>query len=233
VFCAAPDIELVYCFDMRTAVLIAALAHTVSAAPVGKIVGRATVTNAKGDALASDIIVYVVGFTEPPQQPSVAAVIAQHDRQFVPDLVAITVGESVTFPNTDPFLHNVFSQSEARAFDLGSFKKGNEKKKDFPAAGVVEVYCNIHHEMAATILVLPNRRHTKVASDGSFTLEGVPVGTWTVFAYARRVTRPVQAYVTVTANGETSVTLTLVRGAEKTHLDKFGERYHDDETFYP
>ena len=66
-----------------------------------------------------------------------------------------------TFPNGDPFLHNVFSQSATRKFDLGSFKLHDEKTKDFPSPGVVDVYCNIHPEMAATILVLPNRRHIR------------------------------------------------------------------------
>ena len=50
---------------------------------------------------------------------------------------------------------------------------------------------DIHPEMAATILVLPNRRHTQIAADGSYAIDGVPPGTWTVFAYTRRATKPV------------------------------------------
>jgi hypothetical protein len=133
----------------------------------------------------------------------------------------------VSFPNSDPFLHNVFSQSAPRKFDLGSFKKGDAKTKDFPNPGVVDIYCNIHPEMAATILVLPNRRHARVGADGSYAIEGVPVGTWTVFAYTRRAQKPVSARATVEEGKDAHVDLALVRGPESEHLNKYGEKYHD------
>ncbi len=199
----------------------AGLAHADSA---GRVIGKVTVTEADGKpAPGADVIVYVVGFNEPAAAEAVT--IAQKGRKFAPDLVAITVGGKVEFPNGDPFLHNVFSQSTARKFDLGSFKRGESKQKEFPSPGVVDVYCNIHPEMAATILVLPNRRHTRAGSDGSFVLDGVPAGTWTVFAYTRRAAKPVSAKVSVTAGTDTSIHLAVQRGAEPEHLNKYGEKY--------
>ncbi len=198
----------------------------------GRVTGKITVTDANGTPAVPDVIVYVVGFAERATTSGPAATIAQKGRTFVPDLVAITVGQSVRFPNGDPFLHNVFSQSPARKFDLGSFKKGESKEKQFPTAGVVDVYCNIHPEMAATILVLPNNRHTRTASDGSFTIEGVPAGRWTVFAYTRRATKPVSAPVTVVDGQATAVDLALVRGAEPPHVNKYGEKYRPPSTTY-
>ena len=191
-----------------------------------RVTGKVTITGADGKPVAADAIVYVVGPVEP-ADPKDVPKIAQKDRRFVPDLVAVTAGGSVAFPNADSFLHNVFSQSPDRKFDLGSFKKGESKAKDFPTPGVIDVYCNIHPEMAATILVLPNRLHTHVASDGSFAIDHVPPGRWTVFAYTRRAARPVSAPVTVTAGQDASVSLALVRGAELEHLNKYGEKYHD------
>jgi len=198
----------------------------------GRVVGKVTVADANGKAAAADVIVYVVGFSEQASTTAPGATIAQHGRKFEPDLVAITVGQSVSFPNRDPFLHNVFSQSAARKFDLGSFKKGETKDKQFPNAGVVDVYCNIHPEMAATILVLPNNRHTRAAPDGSFTIDGVPPGRWTVFAYSRRATKPVSAAVTVADNQDATVNLALVRGAEPPHVNKYGEKYKSPTTTY-
>jgi plastocyanin len=211
---------------MRLAIVaIAALAAQADAQP-GRIVGKITVTEADGKpATNADVIVYVVGFKEPPGTATTK--VAQQDRKFVPDLVAITVGETVEFPNGDNFFHNVFSQSTARKFDLGSFKKSETKTKDFPSPGVVDVYCNIHPEMAATILVLPNRRHTSTGKDGRYVLDGVPAGEWTVFAYSRRATRPVSAKVSVATGADTTIDLSLVRGAEPEHPNKYGEKYHD------
>jgi len=208
--------------------LLAGVAH----ADGGRVVGKVSVTDADGKPAATDVIVYIVGFAEPPASNAPAVSVAQRGRKFVPDLVAVTVGQSVSFPNQDAFLHNVFSQSSARKFDLGSFKKGESKAKSFENPGVIDVYCNIHPEMAATILVLPNPRHTRAKADGSFAIDGVPAGTWTVFAYARRVAKPVSAKVTVAAGADASVDLALVRGAETPHVNKFGEKYKAPTTTY-
>jgi plastocyanin len=198
------------------------------AGPGGRVVGNVKVTESDGKPASHvDVIVYVVGFAEPGDPAAEPTKVAQKDRRFVPDLVGITVGENVSFPNGDSFLHNVFSQSATRRFDLGSFKKGDAKTKDFPIAGVVDVYCNIHPEMAATILVLPNRRHVRAGNDGAYAIEGVPPGHWTVFAYARRAEKPVSAPVTVEVGKEARVDLALVRGPEPQHLNKYGEKYRD------
>jgi len=211
--------------------LLVLLAGTAVAGPTGSIAGKVSVTDADGKpARGAEVIVYVVGFSEP--AGTEVASIAQKDRRFVPDLVAITVGQKVAFPNGDAFLHNVFSQSKDRRFDLGSFKKGESKTKEFPSLGVIDVYCNIHPEMAATIVVLPNRRHTRTKPDGTFLLEGVPTGNWTLFAYTRRASKPVSSKVTVLADGETEINLALQRGAEPEHLNKYGEKYRPNTTTY-
>jgi plastocyanin len=196
-----------------------------AAQPTGRVVGTVKVIEADGQPAVADVVVYVTGFTEPASDKVTR--IAQKGRRFVPDLVAITVGEKVEFPNFDPFLHNVFSQSVPRKFDLGSFLKGETKEKDFPLPGVVDVYCNIHPEMAATILILPNRRHALAGPDGKFVLDGVPPGDWTVFAHTRRATMPISAKVTVKPGADAAVDLVIVRGAEPAHLNKYGEKYKD------
>lgn len=211
---------------MRALAVLVLVGGTALAGPTGRVTGTVKVTEADGKAATADVIVYITGFTEPPGNTTVE--VQQKNRRFVPDLVAVTVGDKVAFPNGDPFLHNVFSQSPPRKFDLGSFKKGDSKDRQFTTAGVVEVYCNIHPEMAATILVLPNRRHTRAGADGKFVLDGVQPGTWTVFAYTRRAARPVSAKVTVTAGADTAIDLTLVRGAEQAHANKFGEKYRPE-----
>jgi plastocyanin len=214
------------------ALVLAAPEASIAAPPSGgRVVGTVKVTEADGTPVASaNVIVYIVGFTEPATNR--VTPIVQRSRKFVPDLVAVTVNERVSFPNNDPFLHNVFSQSPDRKFDLGSFKHGETKERQFPKPGAVDVYCNIHPEMAATILVLPNRRHTQVGAGGRYVLDGVPPGDWTVFAYTRRATKPTSAKVSVKAGAETTIDLSIMRGPEPEHLNKYGEKYREGGQVY-
>lgn len=79
--------------------------------------------------------------------------VAQKDKQFVPTTLTIKVGDSVNFLNQDPFYHNVFSLSDTKTFDLGSFPKGHFKTVVFDKAGKVNVECAIHPDMHLTIEV--------------------------------------------------------------------------------
>ncbi len=179
---------------------------------------------AKGDA--SGVVIYLVGFTEEPA----AAVeeVRQRNKQFQPALLAITAGQKVSFPNSDPFFHNVFSLSPARKFDLGQFKAGETKVKEFPSPGVVDVYCNIHPEMAATILVLPNRRFATTGPTGKVRIDGVPPGTWTAYGYDRRAGAPVHASVTVRAGEVAHLAFSLDETRPSfTHKNKYGEKYRE------
>ena len=198
----------------------------------GHIAGKVTVRRGEVAVDASGVVVYVVGFSEPP--PTNAAEIRQHEKRFEPDLLPITAGQTVSFPNGDPFFHNVFSLSPTRKFDLGQYPRGETKTKQFPNVGVVEVYCNIHPEMAATILVLPNRRFARAAAEGWFRIGGVPPGRWTVYAYSRRAIAPVSASVEVRSGGTTEVQLSLEETrVEVSHTNKFGETYREPGKYRP
>ncbi len=104
----------------------------------------------------------------------------QHDTAFVPRALVIPVGTTVSFPNTDPFFHNVFSYSRTRRFDLGRYPKGVTKKVTFDKPGIVKVYCEVHHFMRAVIVVTENPFHAVVKPDGTFHIDGVPPGTYTL-----------------------------------------------------
>jgi plastocyanin len=196
----------------------------------GIVRGAVSVTRPKG--LAADrVVVYLVGFKEP--APTRTVKIVQRGKRFIPSVVAITVGQAVGFPNGDPFLHNVFSPTPLRPFDLGSFPEGETRERPFSQPGVVDVFCNIHPEMSATILVLPNRRFAVLEREGRFEIRGVPSGTWTVYAYSRRARRPAEAKVVVTAGGTAEVALSLEeRAVQPAHRNKFGEKYREPVDFY-
>jgi plastocyanin len=198
----------------------------------GRVEGRVTVT-AGGAARpdASGVVVYLTGFSEPPLRGKDPELV-QTNRHFDPPLLAITAGQEVAFPNGDPFFHNVFSVSPGQRFDLGQYRSGETKTRLFREPGPVEVYCNIHPEMAATILVLPNRRFATTAADGSYVIDGVPPGTWTLYAYDRMSSAPARAPVTVAAGQTSTVDLTIVETRTSfRHKNKYGEEYRDPDKY--
>ena len=79
----------------------------------------------------------------------------QQDKKFSNNLLKLKVGDKVSFVNSDPFFHNVFSLSDSKTFDLGSYPKGQGRSVTFDSPGKVEVECAIHPEMKMTIEVNP------------------------------------------------------------------------------
>ena len=107
----------------------------------------------------------------------------QENLHFLPDFLVVPRGSTVSFPNSDPVFHNVFSLSRAREFDLGYYPAGHTRKVTFNHAGVVQVYCHLHSQMSAAILVVPNAWYTRPQPDGSFSLSDVPPGVHTVVVW--------------------------------------------------
>ncbi len=79
--------------------------------------------------------------------------VGQKNKAFTVKHLKIKVGETVAFPNHDPFFHNVYSLSPAKTFDLGSYPKGESKSVTFDKPGKVEVECAIHPQMRMVIEV--------------------------------------------------------------------------------
>lgn len=140
----------------------------------------------------------------PPTPPAAPPTMMQHDTAFVPGTLVVSVGTTVSFPNDDPFFHNVFSYSRTKRFDLGRYPKGTTKQVTFNEPGVVKVYCEVHNFMRAVIVVTENPFHTVVNDDGTFRIEGVPPGDYTLV-----VSQPdlgdVEQHVTVPASGAVRV----------------------------
>jgi len=109
--------------------------------------------------------------------------IQQLNRRFTPDLLVVPVGSTVSFPNMDPIFHNIFSLSKPKTFDLGSYDKGQTREVAFPKPGIVEVYCRLHPNMAATIIVTPNRWYARSDRSGQFQVQNVPPGKYTIVAW--------------------------------------------------
>jgi hypothetical protein len=74
-------------------------------------------------------------------------------------------------PNRDPIFHNVFSLSKTKTFDLGNCRQNETRSVAFPKPGIVQVYCHLHPNMAASIVVTPNRWAAKPSQAAPQTLD--------------------------------------------------------------
>ncbi|MEZ4648312.1 MAG: hypothetical protein R3E97_05885 [Candidatus Eisenbacteria bacterium] len=146
--------------------------------------GRAhtTATHAEDAAHSarwSDIVVFLRGDGLPRRSTKGAThQLAQQDKTFVPRVLPIEVGDEVEFPNFDPFYHNVFSYSPVKRFDLGKYAEGRSSSIVFPDPGEVRIFCDIHSEMNAVILVMENGFFTQPDETGHFRIENVPPGNY-------------------------------------------------------
>ena len=152
------------------------------------------------------IIGEVAGISYHP--PAIPPQIAQEDTAFVPGLVVIPVGATVEFPNHDPFFHNVFSYSSPARFDLGRYPQGESKIVRFDEPGLVKVYCEVHEFMRAAILVTENPFFSLVDDGGSFSIQGVPAGSYELYVWHADVGGK-QLQVVVRAGVTTRLTVDL------------------------
>jgi plastocyanin len=198
----------------RAVVYTAALCLLLAAVPsgqapqTGRLVGRIRLTtHMPGKPLASaayprrsvgdhsaaplpeirNVIVYIKDAVQTGALSVRRVELRQEHETFIPHTLAITRGSTVEFPNGDPFFHNVFSLSRAANFNLGRYKRGQTRARQFTKAGTVKVYCDIHSHMSATIVVFDHPYFTIPELDGSFEIDRVPRGDYTLVGWHERV----------------------------------------------
>lgn len=145
-------------------------------------------------------------------------------KDFQPQVLPVPVGATVSFPNQDPILHNVFSVSGRNRFDLGLYRSGESKSTTFGAPGVVQVYCNVHHSMAAYVLVLDTPYYTQPETSGAFVLGGLPEGPGTLTIWHAQ-TETWTREIGLPTDGPLAVRLEVVRKRVQKHTNKFGKPY--------
>ena len=135
--------------------------------------------------------------------------VKQEGAMFTPHILPVLVGTKVEWPNNDNIFHNVFSDSEARPFDLQLYK-GNppDKRVTFDKAGKVDVYCSIHANMHCIVLVMENPYFAMTDADGHYTITNVPPGTYKLKAWHERLPAD-EREIIVPAGGVTNVDFTL------------------------
>jgi plastocyanin len=126
--------------------------------------------------------------------------LAMQARQFAPHVRVVPVGSTVSFPNKDPFSHNIFSSTPGTSFDLGKYSRGESKDWVFSKPGAISVYCNVHAKMTAFVVVVATPWYAEAAADGRWSIAGVPAGKYTIHIWHERASEQ-KMPVTVPAAG--------------------------------
>ncbi|HTS03737.1 MAG TPA: hypothetical protein VMN04_14545 [Thermoanaerobaculia bacterium] len=214
--------------SVSAAGLAAALAVAAPPAAAGEIrVTVSVLTPEKKTVPGAGAVVWVV---DPAAAKAAAATarpkIASKSKRFDPHVAVVPEGGTVQFPNLDGIYHNVFSLSEKARFDLGLYRNGASRTMTFESPGLVRIYCNIHPQMAAVLVVIDGAIWAQAGADGTAVLANVPEGRATIRAWDERG-GDFTGVVDVPASGPVSVAVSLdgSQWRETSHKNKYGKDY--------
>lgn len=190
----------------------------------GPVSGVVRVETRPGVVPASAIVYAEPLDTPPPRRPATVA-LRQRRKTFLPHVLAVPLGSTVAFPNDDTIFHNVFSLSGPEPFDLGLYRAGASRARTFAQPGTYRVFCNIHPQMTAIVVVVNTPYVTTTGTDGRFSLD-LPPGRYRLTALSDRV-EPVSVEVTAAAGAVMAPELHLdeTRWVLVQHKNKHGHDY--------
>lgn len=154
-----------------------------------------------GGAPLGDAVVVLSSDAAPPPNASAApqATMAQQNQAFVPGLLVVQRGASVSFPNRDATQHHVYSFSAARIFELPLYAGDTAPAVRFDTAGDVVLGCNIHDAMRGYIYVADSPYFAVSDARGNARIDGLPPGPLTLTIWHPRAREPYPPEPLVTA----------------------------------
>jgi plastocyanin len=184
---------------------------------------------------ASATVVWLAPMVAEPGDPAVVApmhaVLQQKNKMFEPHLLVVTKGSTVDFPNRDPWFHNVFSLFNGKRFDLGLYEAGTSRTVHFDREGVSYIFCNIHPEMSAVVVVLSSPYFAVPNKQGEFVIGSVPPGRYLLHVWNENaLPATLRALSREVVVSDASHTLGLIRvrvtmAASAPHKNKYGQGY--------
>jgi hypothetical protein len=144
------------------------------------------------------------------QAPATPVVLDQDGCRYHPHVFGIMVGQNLEIRNSDPVLHNIKAIAKKnRPFNVSQPTAGMKTTRTFSAPEVmVNLECNVHGWMKAYLGVRPDPFYAVTGPDGSFSIKGLPPGTYTIEAWHERFGTQT-ATVTVTGTGSKTANLTF------------------------
>lgn len=171
-----------------------ASAATATPPPAAKGSISGTITSTPAAAAKNGVVYLEDGPTDKPANGR----IDNKQMNFIPYVDVVSVGGTVTFANSDPFPHNVFSPDNEK-WDIGQIAQNGSKTRKFDKPGAYTLLCNLHPNMKGYVLVVPGSMFAKADAKGAFQMKDVPAGTYKVTAWAPG-TKPQTVSVTVSGD---------------------------------
>ncbi|GAV19687.1 hypothetical protein MMIC_P0638 [Mariprofundus micogutta] len=137
-----------------------------------------------------------------------SVVLHQKGRMFSPALTVIPVGSRVDMTNDDVVYHNVFSFSKAKTFDLGLYPYGGHKSVLFDKTGEVKIFCAVHPNMHAVVLVMDTPWFKRSTGKKEFRFSDIPAGQYEIHLWRKNQPLLISSKFKVTQTGRTSIDLT-------------------------
>jgi plastocyanin len=171
VCCAAVAVSLA-CGQATSAAQVSVTVHDGAGGPVGDAV--VALHSTSGNAPTAPVVRNVT--------------LDQFKKQFVPHVLAIQAGTTISFPNSDNIRHQVYSFSEAKRFELKLYSGKSADPIVFDRPGVVVLGCNIHDWMSAYLYVVDTPYFALTDKDGHAVIQA-PMGNYTARIWHPRFRR--------------------------------------------
>jgi len=161
------------------------------------------------NGLANVLVRVISGLPEGKTYPKPAqpVVMDQKGCVYTPHVMAVMVGQQFKVTNSDGLLHNVHSLSEANPpFNKAMPANVTEADYTFQKPETFRIKCDVHPWMGSFVTVTDHPFFDVSGMDGSYTIEGLPPGTYTIEAWHEFERFPAQTE-TVTIAGDETKTL--------------------------
>ena len=175
--------------------------------------GLATETEVVGkDGAVENVFIYVkdgLGNQTFPA-PAEPVTLDQKGCHYTPHVLGIQIGQPLQIINSDDTLHNVHGLPKAnKEFNQGQPIQGMKMTHTFSTKEVMIPFkCDVHGWMNAWIGVLDHPFYAVTTADGTFSLKGLPPGTYTIEAWHEKLGTQTQT-ITVGAKDTKDVAFTF------------------------
>jgi plastocyanin len=165
------------------------------------------------DGKLANVVIYVKSGLPANQKyptPTEKVTLDQDGCLYKPMHFAVMAGQPIEIKNSDGVLHNIKAvPKQNRGFNISQPREGMTTDRTFSTPEEnVPIECNVHGWMHANIMVLPHPFFATTGTDGSFTIRGLPPGTYQLEAHHPKLgTRT--ASVTVQEGGTATTDFTF------------------------